>query len=118
MHNSPDPDKVRDLGSTEDGRSQSYGPPATSDGPPEFAAEHRDTGIVWTGIALLTAIVVVLMIVFQNTQTVQFEFLWADVDISLSLLLIITFGLALVIGEIIGYVWRRRRRELRHLRQR
>lgn len=91
----------------------------------EAVREYRGTGIIWSAVALLTAIAVSIIVVIQNTHDVEFEFLWFDVAIPLSLILAITFGVALVLGEITGFVWRRRRRtrlrereELRRLRNR
>lgn len=80
---------------------------------------------MWSAVALLTALAALLVVIIQNTHDVAFEFLWFDVQTPLSLVLAITFGVALVVGEVVGFVWRRRRRtrmrerdELRRLRQR
>jgi len=97
--------------------------PAEQSGEP--VREYRGTGIMWSAVALLTAIAALLVVIIQNTHDVAFEFLWFDVQTPLSLVLAITFGVALVVGEVVGFVWRRRRRtrmrerdELRRLRQR
>lgn len=97
----------------------------TSEPTTEAVREYRGTGIIWSAVGLLTAIALFVVIAFQNTHDVAFEFLWFDVTTPLSLVLAITFGLALVLGEVIGFVWRRRRRtrlrereELRRLRER
>lgn len=91
----------------------------------EPVREYRGTGIIWSAVALLAAIVAIVVVVIQNTHDVEFDFLWFDVSMPLSLILAITFGLALVLGEVTGFVWRRRRRtrlrerdELRRLRAR
>lgn len=91
----------------------------------ETVREYRGTGIIWSAVGLLVAIALFVVIAFQNTHDVDFEFLWFDVATPLSLILVITFGIALVLGEVIGFVWRHRRRtrlrereELRRLRER
>lgn len=90
----------------------------------ETVREYRGTGIMWSAVALLIAIAALVVVIFQNTHDVEFDFLWFDVATPLSLVLAITFGLALLLGEVIGFVWRRRRRtrlrereELRRLRK-
>lgn len=89
----------------------------------EPVRDYRGTGIIWTAVALVAAIALLVIVAFQNTQDVEFTFLWFDASTPLSLILVITFGIALVIGEVIGFVWRHRRRtrlrerdELRRLR--
>lgn len=91
----------------------------------ETVREYRGTGIIWSAVGLLLAITALVVVIIQNTHDVAFEFLWFDVETPLSLVLAITFGVALVMGEVIGFVWRRRRRtrlrereELRRLRER
>lgn len=104
--------------------------PTTTDAPAgrtgrqgESVREYRGTGIIWSAVALLVAISLFVLVIVQNSQDVEFEFLWFDVAMPLSLILAITFGVALVVGEVTGFVWRRRRRtrlrereELRRLR--
>ena len=87
--------------------------------------EYRGTGIIWSAVALIVAVALFVVIALQNMQDVEFEVLWFDLSTPLSLIVAITFGLALVTGEVIGFVWRRRRRtrlrereELRRLRKR
>ena len=89
------------------------------------STEYRGTGIIWTAVAILVAIVLAVIVSFQNTQDVDIEFLWMDGSIPLVLLLLITVGATVVVTEAIGLVWRHRRRkrlsdrrELRELRSR
>jgi uncharacterized integral membrane protein len=89
----------------------------------ETVRDYRGAGIMWTGVALVAAVAVFVIITLQNMQDVEFDFLWFDVVTPLSLILAITFALALILGEVIGFVWRHRRRnrlrerdELRRLR--
>lgn len=89
----------------------------------EPVVDYRGTGIMWTAVALVVAIAMFVIIALQNMRDVEFDFLWFDAAIPLSLILAITFATALVVGEVTGFVWRRRRRnrlrerdELRRLR--
>lgn len=86
--------------------------------------DYRGAGIMWTAVAPVVAVALFVVVALQNTQDVDFSFLWFDVSAPLILILAITFGAALVVGEVIGFVWRRRRRtrlrerdELRRLRK-
>ena len=89
----------------------------------EPVRDYRGTGIIWAAVGLVLAVALFVIITLQNMQDVEFSFLWFDAATPLSLILAITFAVALVIGEVIGFVWRRRRRtrlrerdELRRLR--
>lgn len=66
------------------------------------------------GTLLVVAMLVVLV---QNTDDVPFEFLWFDVDLSLGVLLLVAGLITLAAGELIGVLWRRRRRRVRTMRQ-
>ncbi|MDW3214375.1 MAG: lipopolysaccharide assembly protein LapA domain-containing protein [Ilumatobacteraceae bacterium] len=86
--------------------------------------EYRGTGIMWTGFALVAALALLVVVAFQNTHDVGFEFLWFETQLPLILILLITFGLAVLGAESIGFVWRHRRRrrlqeraELKRLRE-
>lgn len=95
--------------------------PSTNDG--EVRTEYRGTGLMGGAVLVLVGIALVIVVALQNTQEVAFEFLWADLSVPLIVLLLITVGITVLIDEVIGFVWRRRRRnrlsekaELRRLR--
>lgn len=92
---------------------------------PDAVDVYRGSGIMWSGIAVVVVMALLVIVAFQNTQDVTFDFLWLATSIPLILILAITFGIAVVTTETIGFVWRRRRRrqrrerdELRRLRRR
>jgi uncharacterized integral membrane protein len=98
------------------------GPAPGPDG--ETVTEYRGAGIMWTAVALIVALALFVVVALQNTHDVTFEVLWFDFAVPLILVIAITFAVALVIGEAVGFVWRRRRRrqlrdrdELRRLRR-
>lgn len=75
------------------------------------SVEYRGTGFyVSLGVAVLSVIVLLVM-ALQNTESVSFEFLAWDIELPLFGLIIITALLAVVIDELVGLVWRRRRRQ-------
>ena len=93
--------------------------PADSPRPADRAEpvrDYRGTGIMWTALALIAALALLVIVAFQNTHDVMFEFLWWDTPLPLILILLITFGLAVLVAESVGFVWRHRRR--RRLRER
>lgn len=65
---------------------------------------------MWGAIALGVVLVAFIIVVIQNSDNVAFQFLWFDVSTPLSLIVAVTVAASLVLGEAIGFVWRRRRR--------
>ena len=87
--------------------------------------EYRGTGIMWSAIGLAVILAAFVIVVIQNAQNVEFDFLWFTVETPLSLIVAVTVALSLLLGEAVGFVWRRRRRsrlqereELHRLRRR
>lgn len=62
-------------------------------------------------------VIATLVVLVQNTDDVPFEFLWFDVDLPLGVLLLVAGLIALASGELIGLLWRRRRRRVRTMRR-
>lgn len=89
---------------------------ASEDRTSEPVREYRGTGIMWSGIAVIVLLALLVILAFQNTQAVDFEFLWFETSISLSLILAITAGIVVVVTEAVGFFWRHRRRKLRRER--
>ncbi len=69
-----------------------------------------------TGLSISLAIGIVLMVLFaifavQNTEKVEVEFLAWTFQISRITMLLVTAGIFIVLSQIAGYLWRRRRRQ-------
>jgi len=69
-----------------------------------------------TGVSITVAIGLVLLVLFaifavQNTEAVEVEFLAWTFQTSRITMLLVTAILFIVLDEIAGYVWRRRRRQ-------
>ncbi len=85
--------------------------------------EYRGTGLYLSLAVVLVLIAALLVLAVQNTESVNFEFLWWETDFPLFGLILGGGLLAVLLDETIGLVWRwgRRRRlterqELRRLR--
>lgn len=68
------------------------------------------------GVSITLAIGIVLLVLFaifavQNTEAVEVEFLAWTFQTSRIVMLLVTAALFIVLDEIAGYVWRRRRRQ-------
>lgn len=64
------------------------------------------------------AIGIVLLVLFavfavQNTQTIEMEFLAWTFQVSRITVLLITAAIFIILDQIAGYLWRRRRRQRR-----
>jgi uncharacterized integral membrane protein len=99
-----DPTELRDTSSEAPTADGSVGEPIR---------EYRGSGIMWSGVAVIVSMALLVLIAFQNTQDVGFDFLWFDVAIPLIAILAITAGIAVVATETIGFIWRHRRRRVR-----
>lgn len=83
---------------------------AGRDGEPETIRDYRGTGVVWGAILVLVLAVALIIAAFQNGQDVEFDFLWIDTTAPLVLILAIAIAAAIVVDEIVGFLWRRSRR--------
>jgi len=81
------------------------------------------TGIAWGAIVLLLGIALVVIFAVQNTDPVPVTFLWMEGEFSLAIVILIALGAIIVLTEMVGLSYRKRRRtrraekeELRRLR--
>lgn len=70
------------------------------------------------GLSISVAVGIVLLVLFaifalQNTETVEVEFLAWTFQTSRIVMLLVTAGIFVILDEIAGYLWRRRRRQRR-----
>ena len=87
---------------------------AKSDKPDRFEAldepdSGRRFGAGAVGVGLLA--IALGAFVVQNPDDVKVEWLFFSFTLPLWLLLVVTSALALVLGELVGWLWRRRKRE-------
>lgn len=74
--------------------------------------QYRGTGF-YSGFALVVLVAVGLIILAaQNTETVTLEFLGASLNTPLVALLVGAILVGALLGEVVGWVWRRRRRRM------
>lgn len=91
---------------------------------PEVASAPVGPGVPW-GLALFLVVVVLLVVfVVQNAQSVALKFLGWEGEYPLSLIIILVIAVSILLDEILGGVLRSRRRrrraerdELRRLRK-
>ncbi len=83
------------------------------------------TGIAWGAILLFVGIALVVVFSVQNTDPVPVNFLWMEGEFSLAIVILVTVGVIVLLTELIGLSYRKRRRrrlvekeELRRLRER
>lgn len=77
--------------------------------------QKRDagSGFRWSLVFGAILVVAIIILVFQNPDTVTFEFLSWSISAPLSVILLGTVLVAVILDEIVGYVIRVRRRRVR-----
>jgi uncharacterized integral membrane protein len=69
------------------------------------------SGVAWGAVVLLLGLVLVVIFAVQNTDPVPVEFLWLDGDHPLALVILITVAVVVLLVELSGMFYRRRRRK-------
>ena len=80
---------------------------------PEVHDVEPGTGIPWGVIVLFVAVALVVVFAVQNTKDVSIRFLWMEGEFPLSIAILATAAVSVLIGELIGVVYRSRRRRIR-----
>ena len=70
------------------------------------------TGFPWGAAVLLVGVVLVAVFAVQNTESVHVEFLWFEGRFPLAIVILVTAVAAVLLAELAGLVYRRRRRRL------
>jgi uncharacterized integral membrane protein len=83
---------------------------------PDTRVEYRGAGVMWGAIALFVALLLLIVLVFQNTHDVAYEVFWVDAEAPLALIIVIVIALTVLATEAVGLVWRRRSRARRRER--
>jgi len=76
---------------------------------------YEGAGVMAGLLVLLAVAILVVVVVAQNTDRVTFELLWWDARVPLAVLVLCAALATLVVDQVVGLVWRRRRRKLRAL---
>lgn len=84
---------------------------------------YKGTGLYWGFLAVLLMLVALVVLAAQNTDPVSFRFLFWELNYPLIAIILAVVGVTVLLDELVGWVWRRRRRkvlaereELRRLR--
>ena len=72
--------------------------------------EYRGTGLYWSLVGAAVLGVAILIGIVQNGQTVELKYLAWDVRTPLIVVLLIAITATAVLTELVGMIWRRRRR--------
>ncbi len=75
---------------------------------------YKGTGMRWSFLFGAVLTIAIIILAGQNTESVEFEFLTWNITAPLAAVILATAFVAVVIDELIGVIWRfRRRRQLR-----
>ena len=75
---------------------------------------YKGTGMRWSYLFGAVLTVAIIILAGQNTESVEFEFITWNITAPLAAVILATAFIAVVIDELIGVIWRfRRRRQLR-----
>ena len=125
MTNETPKDELDDILDIETSSPDTDGPAApvdTSSLDPEDAHSaavsapvYKGSGVRWGLLGGLVLVILIMILALQNPQDVDFSFLGWDVEAPLSALILGSAVVAVIIDELVGWIWGiRRRRQLRH----
>lgn len=72
---------------------------------------HAGSGMAWGAVVILVALALLVVFAIQNTDPVPVEFLWLDGEYPLALVILITVAVVVLLVELFGLLYRRRRRK-------
>lgn len=83
----------------------------------ETQREYVGAGVIGGVVLLLVLGVLLVALIAQNAETVPFELLWFSADVSLAALLLGVAVGSILVAELVGVLWRRRRRKYRTIKE-
>ena len=72
---------------------------------------HTGSGVAWGAVVIFLALALLVVFAIQNTNPVPVEFLWLDGEYPLALVILITVAVVVLLVELFGLLYRRRRRK-------
>jgi len=75
--------------------------------------EYRGTGVFWVLAGVFIPLVLLIVMLAQNSDKVTFEFLWWDLNPPLYVILLVTAAVAAALTEGVAAAWRHQRRRTR-----
>lgn len=72
---------------------------------------HAGSGVAWGAVIILLGLALVVVFAIQNTDPVPVEFMWLDGEYPLALVILITVAVVVLLVELFGMFYRRRRRK-------
>jgi len=73
--------------------------------------ERTGPGFAWGAMIIFVALALLVVFAIQNTNPVPVEFLWLDGEYPLALVILITVAVVVLLVELFGLLYRRRRRK-------
>lgn len=107
---SRDPFPPEEEGRPEPERAEPEPALAEPAGPEPPRPAPLGTGIAWSVILLLFGIALVVVFSVQNTDPVPVKFLWMEGQFPFAIVILVTVGVIILLTELIGLSYRRRRR--------
>lgn len=84
------------------------------DVPAAQPAVYKGSGFRWSFVFGALLVVLMIIVMFQNFQTVNFDFLQWSIDAPLAVIIFGAALIAVIVDELVGFFWRiQRRRQLR-----
>ncbi len=80
--------------------------------PPTAERVYKGSGFRWSFPFGILLSLIVIILVFQNFESTTFQFLTWSIEAPLAVIILGSVVIAVVIDEIVGVVWRARRRRL------
>jgi len=75
--------------------------------------EYKGTGVFWTLVALFVPLVLLIVMLAQNAESVDFEFLWWNLQPPLYVVLLVAAAASAALTEAAAAMWRHQRRRVR-----
>jgi uncharacterized integral membrane protein len=80
--------------------------------------EYAGVGFVGGVVALIVLGLLLVVLIIQNAEAVEFSVLWWSAEVPLAALLLATAVISIAVAELVGVLWRRRRRAIKTLVER
>jgi uncharacterized integral membrane protein len=80
--------------------------------PTERERVFTGTGLVWGLIVVLLLGVAIVILAAQNPEPVELRWLGFEIEVSLVAIILATAVVAVILDQLIGLAWRRRRRQM------
>lgn len=92
-------------------------PDAVATDTDEPVRDYRGTGVFWILVGLFVPLVLIIVLLAQNSGPVPFEFLWWNAEPPLYVVMLVATALGAAVAEGAAAAWRHQRRRVRNERE-